>query len=91
LHCSNTFSAVCSQSIDLLLRQWRIAFPQSSKTVASLQEYKIMNTETFGTLQGKHIGQDALVRRRAIIINKARESVRLSHQRMRSRARKFRA
>ncbi|MDR2092261.1 MAG: hypothetical protein LBP58_02940 [Azoarcus sp.] len=49
-----------------------------------------MNTETFGTLQGKHIGQDALVRRRAIIINKARESVRLSHQRMRSRARKFR-
>ncbi|MDR1661204.1 MAG: hypothetical protein LBR95_02075 [Azoarcus sp.] len=49
-----------------------------------------MNTETFRTSQSKHANPDALAHRRAMIIKKARESVRLSHQRMRSRARKFR-
>jgi hypothetical protein len=63
---------------------------RSKSGAISLQEYEAMNTETFGTLQGKHTSLDVLAHRRALIIKKARENVRLSHQRMRSRARKFR-
>jgi hypothetical protein len=62
---------------------------RSKHDAISTGEYQAMNTETFGTLQGKHNNLDALAHRRAMIIKKARESVRLSHQRMHSRARKF--
>ncbi|MDR3214041.1 MAG: hypothetical protein LBT71_09050 [Azoarcus sp.] len=52
-----------------------------------------MNTETLGTqgtLQGGYGNVDVLAHRRAMIIKKAQESVRQSHQRMRSRTHKFR-
>ncbi|MDR2260747.1 MAG: hypothetical protein LBE06_07440 [Azoarcus sp.] len=51
-----------------------------------------MNMETAGILQGNRANTDVLLHRRAMIIKKARENVRLSHQRMRSRIRshKFR-
>lgn len=50
-----------------------------------------MNTETRRTLQSHRGSVDVLAHRRAMIIEKARESVRLSHQRMRSRVRRLRA
>ena len=52
-----------------------------------------MTTKTTGMPQDSRANADVLVHRRAMIIKNARESVRLSHQRMRSRIRssKFRA
>jgi hypothetical protein len=46
----------------------------------------MMETRTHGIQHSTHIGADSLSRREAII-KKAQESVRASHQRMRSRSR----
>jgi hypothetical protein len=48
-----------------------------------------MTTGTLGTQIDN--AMDALAHRRAMIIKKALENVRLSHQRMRARIRQFRA
>jgi uncharacterized membrane protein len=76
--------------LDLFLFAWKIAFCALQHSSAVFHFFTGARAMSVGTLNSR-IHMDAHAPIRAMIIKRARENVRLSHQRMRERIRRSRA
>jgi hypothetical protein len=74
--------------LTIFIRKIAIAAMQQFSQDSVPDRRLMMNTKTHGTQHSTRVGADSLSQREAII-KKAQESVRASHQRMRSRTRSY--